>query len=106
MWTLKMQFALLTSMLESVRNGLRVQSGFKKETWKITVEDVKTLLKIEREVIVDRLKIKFLWYKTKWKEWSIIKKNSGWRWDDDTELFLASDSKWNLQIDTGNYVDR
>lgn len=36
MWTLKMQFALLTSMLESVRNGLRVQSGFKKETWKIT----------------------------------------------------------------------
>ncbi len=88
-----MEYALLTSMLESVRNGLRAETGFNKEAWKIAVEDVKKVLKVEREVIVDQLKIKFQWYKTKWKEWSIIKKNSGRRWDDGTELFLASDSE-------------
>lgn len=84
MWTLEM---------ESVRNGLRAETDFKKEAWKIEVEDVKKVLKVEREVIVDQLKIKFQWYKTKWKEWSIIKKNSGRGWDDGTELFLASDSE-------------
>ncbi len=84
-----MEFALLTSVLESVRNGLRVELGFKKEAWKTAVEDVKRVLKNEREVIVDQLKKKFQWNKTKWKEWSIIQKNSGWGWDDDTELFLA-----------------
>ena len=113
MWTLEMEFALLTSMLESVRNGLRAESGFKKEAWKTAVEDVKKVLKNKREVIVDQLKTKFQWYKTKWKEWSLIKKNSGWGWDDDTELFLASDSEWDLHIkvrhnilDIRNYINR
>lgn len=40
MWTLEMEYALLTSMLEFVRNGLRAETGFKKEAWKIAVEDV------------------------------------------------------------------
>ncbi len=65
MWTLEMGFALLTPMLESVRNELRAELGFKKEAWKTAVEDVKRVLKNEREIIVDRLKTKFQWNKTR-----------------------------------------
>lgn len=53
MWTLEIEFALLTSILESMRNRLRAKSGFKKEAWKIGVEDIKKVLKNKRKVIVD-----------------------------------------------------
>ena len=65
MWILEIEFALLTSMLEFVCNGLQAKSGFKKKTWKIAAEDVKKVFKNERKVIVNQLKTKFLWYKTK-----------------------------------------
>lgn len=68
MWTLEMEFALFTSMLESVRNGLQAKSVFKKEVWKTTVGDIKKMLKNKRKVIVDQLKTKFQWYKMKLKE--------------------------------------
>ena len=60
MWTLEMEYALLTSMLESVRNGLRAESSFK-EDGKTAVEGVKKVLKVEREITVDQLKTKFQW---------------------------------------------
>lgn len=59
MWILEMEYTLLISMLESVRNRLRVETGFKKEAWKIAVEDVKKVLKVKRKVTVDQLKTKF-----------------------------------------------
>lgn len=36
-----MDLALIDSILESVRNCLRVESGFKKETWVIALRKVK-----------------------------------------------------------------
>lgn len=76
MWKLKIEFTFLTSVLEFVLNGLQAELGFKKEDWKTAVKDVKKVFKNERKVIVDQLQTKFHWNKTKFKHWSIVKKNS------------------------------
>ena len=54
-----MEYKLLTSILEFVGNGLRAESGFKTKAWKTVIEDVKKILKVEREVTVDQLNTKF-----------------------------------------------
>ena len=59
-----MKFAFLTSVLEFVYNGSRVELCFKKAAWKTAVEEIKRVLKNLREIIVDQLKSKFQWNKT------------------------------------------
>ncbi|MCJ1344922.1 hypothetical protein MMC31_003127 [Peltigera leucophlebia] len=77
-WTRAMELVLLDSMVDSVRNGLRAESGFKKAAWTEA--------------------LRMIWYKTKWKEWLIIDDLSGWGWDHVKELPTADNATWDAHI--------
>ncbi|MCJ1349569.1 hypothetical protein MMC31_007810, partial [Peltigera leucophlebia] len=91
-WDDKMELALLTAMVEAVRTGLRAESGFKKDAWKTAVTSVTNVLQIPREITIDQCKSKMTWFKSKYKEWCILYTQSGWNFDDETQLFVAEDA--------------
>lgn len=65
-WTTEMERALLQSMVEQVRGGKRAESGFKKEEWVISVDQVKGVAKLPDLVIMKKAKDKLDTLKTKW----------------------------------------
>lgn len=89
-----MEQALLTAMVEAVRTGLRAESGFKKDAWKTAVTSVTNVLQTPREITIDQCKSKMTWFKSKYKEWCILYTQSGWNFDNETQLFIAEDSAW------------
>ena len=98
-WTPAMDLALIDSILKSVRNGLRAESGFKKEAWLIALGKVKEALNSSQEITIKQMMSKLQWFKTKWKEWRIMRYDvSGWGWDDVTELFLAEPEQWEAHL--------
>ena len=93
-WDDRMELALLTSMVQAVCLGLRAESGFKKDAWKTGVLEVTNVLRIPREITIDQCKSKMTWFKTKHKEWFILYTQSGWNFDEETQLFIADDALW------------
>lgn len=90
-WTIVMERALLQTLVDQVRSGKRAESGFKKEAWVASLEqvqlvaqhpDLMTLKKSKDKV--DNLKAKGnIWVKLRYEV-------SGWGWDETTQLFIAS----------------
>ena len=87
-----MQEALLVTLLDQCRAGKRADSGFKKEAWVVVLIAVQT---ISPSLISDRqVKSRVDWFKSLWKEWCALEDNSGFGWDEPTQLFTAEDSVW------------
>lgn len=64
-WTTEMERALLQSMVEQVRGGKRAESGFNKEAWVISVDQVKGVAKLPDLVTMKKAKDKLDTLKTK-----------------------------------------
>ena len=91
-WTPEMQEALLVTLLDQCRAGKRADSGFKKEAWVVVLIAVQA---ISPSSISDRqVKSRVDWFKSLWKEWCALEDNSGFGWDEPTQLFTAEDSVW------------
>jgi hypothetical protein len=91
-WTPEMQEALLVTLLDQCKAGKRADSGFKKEAWVVVLIAVQT---ISPSLISDRqVKSRVDWFKSLWKEWCALEDNSGFGWDEPTQLFTAEDSVW------------
>jgi hypothetical protein len=89
-----MQEALLVTLLDQCRAGKRADSGFKKEAWVVVLIAVQT---ISPSLISDRqVKSRVDWFKSLWKEWCALEDNSGFGWDEPTQLSTAAaeDSVW------------
>lgn len=85
-WTIAMELVLLDSMVVSVREGLRAESGFKKAAWVEALRIIVAEFPLQSALTIKQLTTKLQWYKTKWKEWLIIDDLSGWGWNAVTEL--------------------
>ena len=96
-WTRAMELVLLDSMVDSVRNGLRAESGFKKAAW-VEALQIVTEFPLQSELTIKQLTTKLQWYKTKWKEWLIIDDLSGWGWDPVKELPTADNATWDAHL--------
>lgn len=73
-----MELVLLDSTVDSVCNGLRAETGFKKIAWAEALRMIMTEFPLQSELTVKQLTTKLQWYKTKWKEWVIVDDLSGW----------------------------
>jgi hypothetical protein len=87
-----MQEALLVTLLDQCRAGKRADSGFKKEAWVAVLVAVQaiTISPINEKQAKSRID----WFKSMWKEWCALEDNSGFGWDEPTQLFTAEDSVW------------
>ena len=95
-----MERVLLQSMVDQVRSGKRAESGFKKEAWVVSVDQVKAIAKLPDLVTLKKAKDKVDSIKTKWNIWWKLRYEvSGWGWDETTQLFLASPEQWERYIE-------
>jgi hypothetical protein len=99
-WTSEMQDALLNTLLDQCRAGKRADSGFKKEAWVTVLAAVQATT--TSSVNEKQVKSRIDWLKCLWKEWLSLQDNSGFGWDDTTELFTAEDSVWKEYLKVSN----
>ena len=95
-----MQEALLVALLDQCRAGKRADSGFKKEAWSAVLVEVQAIT--TSQVNEKQLKSRVDWFKSMWKEWSALEDNSGFGWDEPTQLFTAEDSVWREYLKVSN----
>jgi hypothetical protein len=93
-WSDPMYYTLLSTMLDQCRLGKRADSGFKKEAWIAVITAVQ--LEYKGAIVIEEkhVKSKLDWAKLMWKEWSAIDDNSGFGWDEPTQLHTAPDDVW------------
>jgi hypothetical protein len=93
-----MTVALLHTLLDQTRAGKRADSGWKKEAWVTVLAAVQEVylgpVRIEEKQVKSRLE----WFKGTWKEWLALEGNSGFGWDEPTQLFTAEDSVWKIYL--------
>lgn len=68
-WTTEMEHILLQSMVDQVRSGKRAESGFKKEAWVVSLDQVKGVAKFPDLITMKKAKDKLDTIKTKWNIW-------------------------------------
>jgi hypothetical protein len=93
-WTDEMHRALLEGMLEQCRAGKRADSGFKKEIWTAILPAIQVAYSGPIQITQLQVKSRAEWYKAMWKEWCSLEENSGFGWDEPTQLFTAEESVW------------
>lgn len=97
-WTRAMELVPLDLMVDSVRKGLRAESGFKKTAWIEALRMTMTEFSLLSELTIKQLTTKFQGYKTKWKEWLIIDNVLGWGWDPVKVLYTADNATWDAHL--------
>jgi hypothetical protein len=93
-----MHRALLEGLLEQCRAGKRADSGFKKEAWVTILPAVQAAYIGPIQIHVLQLKSRIDWCKAVWKEWCSLEDNSGFGWDEPTQLFTAEESVWKAYL--------
>jgi hypothetical protein len=97
-WTPEMHRALLETLVEQCRAGKRADSGFKKEAWSAALTAVQVAYSGPIRIQESQLKTRIDWCKGCWKEWCSLEENSGFGWDEPTQLFTAEDSVWKAYL--------
>jgi hypothetical protein len=93
-WSDPMYHTLLSTMLDQCRLGKRADSGFKKEAWIAVITAVQSEYEGAIAIEEKHVKSKLDWAKLMWKEWCAIDDNSGFGWDEPTQLHTAPDDVW------------
>jgi hypothetical protein len=101
-WTLEMHTTLLESLVEQCRAGKRADSGFKKEAWIAVLIAVQVVYSGPIRIQESQAKTRIDWCKGLWKEWCSLEENSGFGWDEPTQLFTAEDSVWKAYLAVSN----
>lgn len=89
------------TFLEVLNDGIRVENGFKKETWMAAESAVKVLCP---SLTHDQAKNKHDSYKLKWKAWLDLSQQPDFGWNEVTQLYQASDEVWNLYIAVNMFI--
>jgi hypothetical protein len=84
---------LLAELLEQIHKGKRAGSGFKAEAWESILEEV-IAISGGQGVTINKLKQKEQTYKCLYKDWKFLRDQSGFGWDEDTQMITASDQAW------------
>ena len=88
--TPEIQEALLNTLLDQYRVSKYTDSGFKKEAQSTVLVVVQTIS--TSQISNKQIKSRVDWFKSMWKEWCTLEDNSGFGWDEPTQLFTAEDS--------------
>ncbi len=97
-WSLAMHAALLETLCDQCRLGKRSDSGFKKEAWVAVISTVQEAYLGSHILTEVQVRSKGDWYKAMWKEWVQLDDNSGFGWEESTQLHTASDDVWKRYI--------
>lgn len=69
-------------MVDIVKNGKKVKSEFKKETWTQAINNVKMATHFSNVIILEKIKNKLQFLKQLWKKWiRLDEKVLKWEWD-------------------------
>lgn len=90
-WTAEMERTLLKVLLNQANNGRRAEKGFKKEAWIAAENAVQHLCPT---LTHSQAKNKHDSCKLKWQTWLNIGEQSGFVWDEVTQLYQAEDDVW------------
>jgi hypothetical protein len=94
-WTHEMEQVLFSELMDQARDGKRADAGFKKEAWVAVREEVQRVYTGPPVYItIDKLKSKELVYKGLYKDWKFLRDQSGFGWDEETQMITASDQAW------------
>jgi hypothetical protein len=85
-WTSEMHSTLLYTLVEQCRAGKRADSGFKKEAWVVVLRAVQAVYSGPIKIQESQAKTRIDWCKALWKEWCSLEENSGFGWDEPTQL--------------------
>ncbi|MCJ1428015.1 hypothetical protein MMC29_005922 [Sticta canariensis] len=96
-WTAEME----RTFLKVLNDGIRVENGFKKETWMAAESAVKVLCP---SLTHDQAKNKHDSCKLKWKAWLALSQQPDFGWNEVTQLYQAPDEVWNLFIASHPYA--
>jgi Myb/SANT-like DNA-binding protein len=101
-WTLEMEGLLFYTLLEQANSGKRADSGFKKEAWIaccLAIKAVTTQL-----ITVDKCKAKADAMKALWKEFTWLRDQSGFGYNEETGLITAGETAWRDVIKVSNTI--
>jgi len=84
-----MEEAMLEGLVEAVRKGYRADSSYKADGWKIALN--RTLTVAQQSVTIKQIKSKHDNQKRDWKLWKELCGLSGWGWDEDKGVPVASE---------------
>jgi Myb/SANT-like DNA-binding domain len=100
-WNKRMEEVLFLELLEQANNGKSADNGFKKEAWVAALDAVMAVT--TQWALVEQCSNKNDAYKTLWKEWMWIGKQSGFGFDESIGLYTARDSAWEDLIKVRTY---
>ena len=86
---------LLTELISATQEGHHGQNGFKPRVW----TDIKAKMKpLYRNIESRKLKNKYGDYVKKWRTWKTLIDNSGFGFNEETQLITAPDDVWDRYI--------
>ena len=114
-----MVYTLFLELLEQAQDGKRADSGFKKEAWDSVLREVQRVYSGPYLIPLNKVKQKEQTFKGYYKDWKFLRDQSGFGWDEETQMVTASEQAWNdicvvsyyslpkrkkLRLDTNNKV--
>jgi len=102
-WTTQAEVRLLTELISASQKGHRSQNGFKPRVW----NELETKLKpLDQSIEPRKLKNKYGDFLRKWRAWKALMDNSGFGFDEGTQLITASNDVWNRYIEVSRHRDK
>jgi len=99
-WTTQAEAQLLTELISAANKGHRGQNGFKSRVW----TELETKLKpLNQNIESRKLKNKYSDFLKKWRTWKALMDNSGFGFDEETQLITAPDDVWDRYIEVSRY---
>jgi Myb/SANT-like DNA-binding domain len=85
---------LFTELLEQAQDGKRADSGFKKEAWDSVLREVQLVYTGSYPIPLQKIKQKEQAYKALYKDWRFLRDQSGFGWDEETQMITAPNEVW------------
>jgi hypothetical protein len=102
-WTPKMIETLFTELLDQAQDGKRADSGFKKEAWDSVLREVRAVYTGPLTITLQKVKAKEQTFKGYYRDWKFLREQSGFGWDEETQIITASNQAWDDIIAVSYY---
>lgn len=93
-WTEEMIEQLIETLQEVFESGGSADNSFKKATFELAAQNVIKVYKGARKITQQHCKNKWGDIKAKWASWKFLGEQSGFGWNEVTELYEAYDYVW------------
>jgi hypothetical protein len=107
-WSPLIEQVLFEGLLNQIRLGKRADTGIKREAWIYVLPLIQNYITqlvdgVLYQVTQAQASNKFSEFKTIFIEWQALRKNSGFGWDEKTQLITAPDAVWDIYIAVSIY---